>query len=66
MIIGQAHLFISLYLFGLAMNWDHLYLSFGFTESKPTIIGLLLFFQFVMYVQFYDCLFIRLGDLLIT
>jgi len=48
MLIGQIHLFISLYLFGLAVNWDELYVSFGYLDSKPTIVGLMLFFQFVM------------------
>jgi len=45
--IGQFHIFISFFLFGQILNWDYMYHSFGF-DSKPTIIGLIIFFQFVM------------------
>jgi len=30
------------------MNWDEMYTSFGFTDRKPLIIGLLLFFSYIM------------------
>jgi len=47
MIIGQIQVFVSFYLFGQTLNWDIMYTSFGFTD-KPTIIGMILFFQFIM------------------
>jgi len=47
LIISEIHLFISFWLFGQITNWDAMYTSFGF-DSKPTIIGLILFFQFIM------------------
>lgn len=46
LIIQQIEILISFYLFGECMNWDQLYYSFGFS-SKPIIIGLILFFQFL-------------------
>lgn len=45
--IGEVQLFVSFFLFGQVMNWDAMYTNFGFT-SKPTMIGLILFFQFIM------------------
>lgn len=47
MIIGQIQVFVSFYLFGQTLNWDIMYTSFGFTD-KPTIIGMIIFFQFIM------------------
>jgi len=46
-IIGELQIFVSFFLFGQILNWNLLYTSFGF-NSKPTIIGMILFFQFVM------------------
>jgi len=47
LLISQVHTFISFYLFGHLINWTEMYTSFGFTD-QPTIIGLMLFFQFIM------------------
>ena len=33
--------------FGFLVHWKVLYTSFGFTESQPTLIGLLIVFQFI-------------------
>jgi len=48
MAIGQVQVLISFFLFGQMLNSDTLYHSFGFYDSKPTLIGLVLFFQYVM------------------
>lgn len=45
--INQFHLFTYFFLFGQILNWDHMYQSFGF-NSRPTIIGLIIFFQYIM------------------
>jgi len=47
MIISQIHTFISFWMFGKFINWDQLYSDFGF-GTKPTMIGLFLFFQVIM------------------
>eukprot|EP01114_Cavostelium_apophysatum_P009201 TRINITY_DN2228_c0_g1_i1.p1 TRINITY_DN2228_c0_g1~~TRINITY_DN2228_c0_g1_i1.p1 ORF type:complete len:420 (+),score=105.08 TRINITY_DN2228_c0_g1_i1:31-1290(+) len=47
LVISQVHTFLSFFLFGLFVNWDAMYTAFGF-HSKPTIIGLMIFFQFIM------------------
>jgi len=45
--IGQVQLFTNFFLFGQVMYWNDMYSSFGFT-TQPTLIGLLIFFQFIM------------------
>merc|ERR1712141_348445 len=47
LLIGQIDIFLDFFLFGLLMDLDILYVSFGFTDSKPTLIGLLIIFQFI-------------------
>ncbi|XP_065057728.1 CAAX prenyl protease 1 homolog [Rhopilema esculentum] len=47
LIIGQVNLFLDFFLFGLLMDMDILYTSFGFPDSKPVLIGLLIIFQFI-------------------
>jgi len=48
LIISNIDTFLSFFLFGQFMYWDKMYSNFGFVESQPTIVGLLLFFQFIM------------------
>jgi len=38
-----VHLFILFFIFGQFLNDTALYESFGFFDSKPTIVGLILF-----------------------
>jgi len=45
--IAQIQIFVSFFLFGQVLQWTEMYTSFGF-DTKPTIIGILLFFQFLM------------------
>jgi len=47
LLIAQVNIFLDFFLFGLLMDLDILYLSFGFTDSKPTLIGLIIIFQFI-------------------
>jgi len=47
MVISNIDTFISFFLFGQFMYWDRMYTDFGFS-SKPTLIGLLIFFQFIL------------------
>eukprot|EP00794_Sanderia_malayensis_P000486 gene486-1131_t len=47
LLIGQINIFLDFFLFGLLMDKDVLYTSFGFFDSKPTLIGLLIIFQFI-------------------
>lgn len=47
LLIHQFQSLVSLFLFGVFLNWTPMYEAFGFT-SKPTMIGLLLFFGFIM------------------
>lgn len=47
LIISQVNLFMSFFVFGLLMNMKILYESFGFYDQQPTIIGLLIIFQFI-------------------
>jgi len=46
-LIGEIQMFVSFFLFGQILNWPFMYTSFGFS-SQPTIIGLIIFFQFLM------------------
>ena len=43
----QVNLFLTLFLFGYFMNQDDLYASFGFPDSRPVLIGLILFLQLI-------------------
>jgi len=45
--ISQVNLFLSFFVFGLLMHQSVLYESFGFHDSQPTLIGLLIIFQFI-------------------
>jgi len=47
LVIAEVHIFVSFFLFSQFINWDTMYTSFGFT-TKPTLIGLTLFFMFIM------------------
>ncbi|ELU11443.1 hypothetical protein CAPTEDRAFT_171238 [Capitella teleta] len=46
LVIGQFNTFFCFMVFGLLMNRSELYEAFGFT-SQPTLIGLLIIFQFI-------------------
>jgi len=45
--ISQVNLLLSFFVFGLLMNNSMLYESFGFYNEMPTLIGLMIIFQFV-------------------
>lgn len=45
--ISQVNLLFSFFVFGLLMHNDVLYESFGFYGERPTLIGLLIIFQFI-------------------
>jgi len=45
--ISQVNLLCSFFVFGLLMHQDILYESFGFYGERPTLIGLLIIFQFI-------------------
>lgn len=45
--ISQVNLLLSFFVFGLLMNNHVLYESFGFYGEMPTLIGLLIIFQFI-------------------
>jgi len=47
LLISELQIFVSFFLFGQILGWHLMYTSFGF-ENYPTIIGLILFFQFIM------------------
>ncbi|XP_068698816.1 CAAX prenyl protease 1 homolog isoform X2 [Montipora foliosa] len=45
--ISQVNLFFSFMIFGYLMHNKMLFASFGFPDSQPTMIGLLIIFQFI-------------------
>lgn len=45
--ISQVNMFLSFFVFGLLINLEVLYRSFGFYDQQPVIIGLLIVFQFI-------------------
>lgn len=45
--ISQVNLLLSFFVFGLLMKTSVLYESFGFHNEMPTLIGLLIIFQFI-------------------
>lgn len=47
LVIGQVNIFVDFFLFGLLVHQQILYTSFGFTDSQPILIGLLIIFQFI-------------------
>ena len=48
MIIVQIQLFVTFYLFGLLLNNKEMYENFGFGSRQPAIIGLIVFFQYIL------------------
>jgi len=48
LVISNVDTLFSFFLFGQFMYWNQMYFDFGFTTVQPTIIGLLIFFQFIM------------------
>ncbi|KAI8498707.1 CAAX prenyl protease 1 [Branchiostoma belcheri] len=46
-IISQVNTFLCFFLFALLSNWKELYEAFGFPDSQPALIGLLVIFQFI-------------------
>ena len=44
----QLNLLLLLFLFGYFMNQEDMYISFGFQDSTPILIGLILFLQLVL------------------
>jgi STE24 endopeptidase len=46
LVIGQVNTFLCFLMFALLMNQHAVYVAFGF-ESQPTLIGLLIIFQFI-------------------
>ncbi|XP_047128545.1 CAAX prenyl protease 1 homolog isoform X1 [Hydra vulgaris] len=47
LIISQINLILTFFVFGLLMDNKTLYKSFGFYSQEPTLIGLLIVFQFI-------------------
>ncbi|XP_033118144.1 CAAX prenyl protease 1 homolog [Anneissia japonica] len=47
--IGQVNTFLCFFIFGLLMDMQILYDAFGFYNISPTIIGLLIIFQFIFH-----------------
>lgn len=47
LIIGQFNTLLSFMVFGLLMDNRLLFAAFGFTDSQPTLIGLVIIFQFI-------------------
>lgn len=45
--ISQVNLLLSFFVFGLLVNNKMLYDSFGFQDEQPTLIGLVIVFQFI-------------------
>jgi len=45
--ISQVNLLFSFFVFGLLVNNKILYESFGFVDAQPTLIGLVIVFQFI-------------------
>jgi len=45
--ISQINLLLSFFVFGLLVNNSELYHSFGFYDQQPTLIGLVIVFQFI-------------------
>eukprot|EP00164_Ancoracysta_twista_P000535 GFYU01000715.1.p2 GENE.GFYU01000715.1~~GFYU01000715.1.p2 ORF type:complete len:430 (+),score=118.71 GFYU01000715.1:105-1394(+) len=48
LVLMQFQVFIMFFMYGQMMNDTDMYMSFGFTQEKPLIIGLLLFFSHLM------------------
>jgi len=47
MIASQVNIFLCFAVFGLLVHEQHLYNAFGFTETRPVYIGLIIIFQFI-------------------
>lgn len=47
LVIGQVNTLLSFMVFGLLMNNEHLFIAFGFVDCRPTLIGLVIIFQFI-------------------
>merc|ERR1711990_776044 len=47
MIASQMNIFLCFAVFGLLVHEQHLYDAFGFFDSKPVYIGLIIIFQFI-------------------
>lgn len=48
--LAQINLFLMIYGFGVLADWDLVFEAYGFPPSyfgKPTLIGLLIVFQFI-------------------
>ena len=46
-ILLQLNLLITLFLFGYFMNQQDMFASFGFPDTRPILIGLILFLQLI-------------------
>eukprot|EP00117_Sycon_ciliatum_P021374 scpid53651/ scgid18757/ CAAX prenyl protease 1 homolog; Farnesylated proteins-converting enzyme 1; Prenyl protein-specific endoprotease 1; Zinc metalloproteinase Ste24 homolog len=46
-IISQINLFLCFFIFGLLVHQQYLYSSFGFPDSRPTLIGMVIIFQYI-------------------
>jgi STE24 endopeptidase len=55
LVISTLDTFISFYLFGKFVYWDQMYRDFGFS-TNPTMIGLLIFFQYILGI--FHCLLV--------
>ena len=44
----QVNIFLCFAIFGMLINVQVLYSAFGFYESRPIMIGLMVIFQFVL------------------
>lgn len=47
LISSQVQIFIYFYLYGLTSNYQEMYSAFGF-QTQPTLIGLWVFFSFLL------------------
>ena len=47
-LISQVHIFLMFAFFAYLYKMDTLYRAFGFFESKPVLIGLIIILQFIM------------------
>ncbi|KPP63893.1 CAAX prenyl protease 1-like [Scleropages formosus] len=46
-VIGQMNSFLCFFLFAVLIGRKELFMAFGFYESQPTLIGLMIIFQFI-------------------
>lgn len=60
--ISEINLFLTLFVFGYFINQQDVFTSFGFPDSRPTIIGFILVFQliFLPYHEVFQFLIIQL------